>query len=190
MDFATTIVQDSAAAPGVKFTVYRMSERIRRELRVQLAGAFAEIREIEADRQDLVEEAAARLRKDWTEVLVTELTRQERRRLTELVEREALVRDTKINPAYLQAGLASIDGLLIDGAPGTTAEDLARVPGGELYREVMQAVLTAAGLAEAKRPNSGSPSTSGAVEGGKTDDTTAPGANESSSTASTTAPAA
>ena len=187
-NFTTTIRHESKAAPGVVFDVKRMAEGARLELRVKLADAFARLRAIDAERQDMIEEAAARLGKDWTAVLVSELTASERRTLRECTEREALVTDTEVNPAYLVAGLATLDGLQIDGAPAAPG-DLARGPR-ELYREILAAVLAASGLAPEARPNSESPSTSGAVEDGATNDSTAPDASASSSTGSTIAPAA
>lgn len=189
MNFTTTTQHLSVSTPGVKFAVRRMTEGMRQALRIRLAGAFARLRSLDADRQDLIEEAAARLRQDWDKVLVADLTPAERRRLQELVEQEALIRVTEINPAYLDAGFAMLEGLTIDDAPAATAADLARGPSG-LYREVLTAVLSASGLAEDARPNSASPSTSGAVEGGATPGTAAPDASAPTNTASTTASAA
>lgn len=189
-NFTTTISHDSATTPGVKFVVRRMTEGTRRQLRLRLASAFAKLRAIDADRDDMIEDAAARLGKTIDAVFVSELSRDERRRLQEFVESAELIRDTEIHPVYVDAGLISIEGLTIDDAPATTAADLARVPGGELYREVLAAVKAAAGLASETRPNSASPSTSGAVEGGEIAGSIAPDASASSNTASTAAPAA
>lgn len=189
MNFESLIRHESAAAPGVTFFVRRMTEGARLRLRLDLAAAFAKLRAIEADRSDLLDRAAERLRKAAEEILVAELLPAERRDLADLVEREALVQATEINPAYLAAGLDSIEGLTLDGTAITDAGGLARVPSPELYREVMDAVLAAAGMSAADRGNSASPSTSGAA-GATTNDSTAPGAGETGSTSTTAAPAA
>lgn len=190
MNFESLIRHESAAAPGVTFFVRRMTEGARLRLRLDLAAAFAKLRAIEADRSDLLDRAAERLRKAAEEILVAELLPAERRDLADLVEREALVQATEINPAYLAAGLDSIEGLTLDGAAITDAAGLARVPSPELYREVMDAVLAAAGMSAETRGNSASPSTSGAVEAPTTSGSIAPGAGDTGSTLTTAAPAA
>jgi len=190
MNFTSLIRHESREAPGVSFGVRRMTEGTRLKLRLDLAAAFGRLRALESERVDLLDRAAERLRKPADQVLVGELLASERRELAELVEREALIQQTEINPAYLAAGIAWIEGLTLDGEAITDAAGLARVPCPRLYREILDAVLAASGLEDADRPNSGSPSTSGAVEGGETAVTTAPGASASSNTASITAPAA
>lgn len=190
MNFESLIRHDSKVAPGVTFGVRRMTEGARLHLRMDLAAAFGKLRAIEGDRSDLLDRAAERLRKKPEEVLVAELLPAERRELAELIEREALVQSTEINPRYLAEGLAWIEGLTLDGAAVTDAAGLARVPSTELYREVMDSVLAAAGMSAANRGNSDSPSTGGAVGEAKTGDTTAPDANATGSTSTTAAPAA
>lgn len=190
MNFESLLRHESAAAPGVTFFVRRMTEGARLKLRLDLAAAFVKLRAIEADRSDLLDRAAERLRKPAEQILVAELLPAERRELADLVEREDLVQKTEINPAYLAAGLDSIEGLTLDGSAITDAAGLARVPCPELYREVMDAVLAAAGMSPEARGNSGSPSTGGAAPEAPTNDTTAPGASASAGTSETAAPAA
>jgi hypothetical protein len=72
---------------------------------------------------------------------------------TELHEKiEANILAQEIDAMYLQWGLVSVDGLIIDGEPATTAHLLEKGPE-NLAREVVGAIKEQCGLNEAERKN-------------------------------------
>jgi hypothetical protein len=72
---------------------------------------------------------------------------------TELHEKiEANILAQEIDAMYLQWGLVSIDGLIIDGEPATAVQLLEKGPE-DLVREVVTAIKEQCGLTEAERKN-------------------------------------
>jgi len=72
---------------------------------------------------------------------------------TELHEKiEANILAQEIDVMYLHWGLASIEGLMIDGEPATAAKLLEKGPE-EVAREVVSAIKEQCGLSEAERKN-------------------------------------
>jgi hypothetical protein len=73
---------------------------------------------------------------------------------TELHEKiEANILAQEIDTMYLQWGLASIDGLIIDGEAATTAGQLLEKGPEDLAREAVGAIKEQCGLNEAERKN-------------------------------------
>lgn len=72
---------------------------------------------------------------------------------TEMHEKiEANILAQEIDAMYLQWGLASIDGLIIDGEPATAERLLEKGPE-ELVREAVNAIKAQCGLSETERKN-------------------------------------
>ena len=72
---------------------------------------------------------------------------------TELHEKiEANILAQEIDAMYLQWGLVSVDGLIIDGEPATAAHLLEKGPE-DLAREIVGAIKEECGLNEAQRKN-------------------------------------
>jgi hypothetical protein len=72
---------------------------------------------------------------------------------TELREKiEANILAQEIDAMYLQWGLVSVDGLMIDGEPATAAHLLEKGPE-HLAREIVGAIKEQCGLNEAERKN-------------------------------------
>jgi hypothetical protein len=192
LNYESTITKESAACPGVRFTFRRMSEGMRIELRRKLAEAFGRLRDVAQDREDFNAALAERVAKPLETITVGELTAAERRALAALEERQALIQETEIQPAYFQVGFVRVEGLTIDGAAPDGA--LLRAAGPpDLVREITDAIVAESALTPAERENFGSPTTSGAPVAGPTNDTTAPLASGSDSTnsgsAASTSPA-
>lgn len=192
MNYESTITKESQAWPGVRYTFRRMSEGMRTELRRRLAYAFGELRDLAQEREDLHAALAERLGKPIDAITVGELTPVERRRLAAMEERQAVMQEAEIQPAYFGAGFVRLEGLTIDGQQPDGA--LLRAAGPpQLVREITEAIVAESALTPAERENFGSPTTSGALAAGQTNDTTAPPASGSDSTngasAASTSPA-
>ena len=72
---------------------------------------------------------------------------------TELHEKiEASILALEIDAMYLQWGLASIEGLIIDGEPATVTQLLEKGPE-DLAREIVGAIREQCGLSEPERKN-------------------------------------
>jgi len=65
---------------------------------------------------------------------------------------ESTLLATEIDALYLEWGLASIDGLVVDGIPATTAAVISSGPE-ELTREILDAIRTECSLSEDERKN-------------------------------------
>lgn len=175
MNWQSTVSRESATCPGVRFTVRRLSEGMRVEIRLRCAAALAELRDIEAEREAWFEELAAARGVPIDSLKVGDLTPAERRRLQGFADRIDLLQAAQIEPAYFDAGFVSVDGLEIDG----------RVPDGPtlrnagppaLYREIVAEIMRLANVGHDDAENLESPSTSGAEVDGGTQPTTAPSA--------------
>lgn len=210
MSFSPTITRDSAALPGVQFTVNRIgiarraaidqatlvSRQRLRELeldypqRSKKEEALAEQLEIAQRKLAAVpEEQQAAVLKDDVMPLAEELASlaspevQKQRRV--LDEEYATVQG-HIRCSWVRAGLVSISGGEVDGM---TVDQLLDYGPIELADEIYRAVTTDGRLAGPAAKNSSSPGTSGAVEPSATIRITAPGANEMGNSGSETASA-
>jgi hypothetical protein len=81
--------------------------------------------------------------------------------------------DAYLKPAYLRVYVSSVEGLEIDSAPATTAEQLIEDGASELGDEVYSYIQEHGGLTAGESKPSGSDGTSEPPEGGTTDSTTA-----------------
>lgn len=186
MNYESTITKQSESCPGVSFTFRKMSEGTRIALRRQLAEAFGRLRDLAQEREEFNASLAERTGKPFNEITVGDLSAAERRRLAEIEERQGLIQDGEIHPAYYDAGFVRVEGLQIDGADPDGA--LLRAAGPpELVREITDAIVAESALLAAERENFESPTTSGAPVAGPTNDTSAPCANGSDSTSGASA---
>ncbi len=155
---------ESAALPGVSFTVRRLNyiARCERDLalledRARMAALIGRMQAL-CDGDDFTKPRAG--------------AEQEHRRLD---AEYAMLHQTRIIPAYIRAGLVSVDGLTVDGAAADTAAVLAAAPDA-LLDEIFAACVAASDLSESQRKNWQSPGSSDAPEAGQTSSTTAPAA--------------
>lgn len=186
-NFESTKLLESTTQPGVRFRVRCLTEGYRLALRRRLAAALSRIHDLDAEREDWMAQIAAEYGTAPDQLQLGELTARERRKWLAYAEQIDLIYDTEVNPVYLEAGLAEIEGLDIDGvAIKSTSIRPADLPAG-LATEILQAVLREAGLAAGQAENLKSPTTSGAEVDGLTSGTGAPCASASDSTSSATA---
>ncbi len=129
MTYESTVTVESAESPGVRFTVRRMSFGRRLELARNIRDKLGRLEFLSAGKKGTAEEAQAAL-------LACEIDRQ-----------------------YAEWGLASVEGLEIDGKPATPQSLLDRGPE-SLVTEVLEAIYREAGLNGEERKNSESHSTS------------------------------
>ena len=158
MNYVSRIVKESELPefPGVRFTLNRMSEGRRIKLRLKLAEAVAEMRELVAEGAAIEQQPAET---------------RDLRRLTGIVDGIRAIKAEKINPVWVRWGLSVIEGLEIDGAPATVDTLIEDGPP-ELYAEILKAIQTEAGLTDAQQGESEPPTTSGeSVDGGMSDTT-------------------
>lgn len=150
MNQYTTVRQvESAAIPGVKFYLYKMTEGRRLTLRAAISAPNRRIREILRD-QAAIEK-------------VPEEDRDVAKWLETQDEFEQIMLE-KINPAWLQWGLKQIEGLSVDGKP-LGKEDWADWPS-VVFDEVVKAIKEEAELNGSERKNFELPTTSGEVAAG------------------------
>lgn len=186
MNWESTINLEAKSIPGVKFRIRKITEGLRVQLRLHLAEAFGRMRDIEAEREAFHAELAERHGKRADDLLVADLSAEERKRLAGFVERLALIQDAELNAAYYEAAFEAAEGITVDGKAPDAALLRDRGPG-ELYREIVAAVLREAGLSAEEKANLESPSTSAAAVDGKTSATSAASASGTDSTSSESA---
>jgi len=163
-------VRINSALPGfedVFFTLNKMTEGRRINLRLSVADGTAGVRQILAEKQALNTESDVA-------------------KIADLLDRLTRIIEDEINPAWVRWGLHAVDGLEIDGEPATV-ESLIQTGPPELYAEILTAIRHAAGLSEDDQGNSASPTTSGARVDGRTSATSAPPADAPGSTLPETA---
>lgn len=183
MNYESTITKESAHCARVRYTFRRMSEGMRIALRQQLSAAFGRLRDLAQDRDALHVAITERLGKPIEQVLVGELTPEERARMTQIEDEQGTVQECTVQPAYFAAAFVRVAGLTIDGLePDGTVLRECGPP--ELVQEITAAILEASTLTAAERENFGSPTTSGAQVAGPTSDTSARAASDSGSTSS------
>ena len=168
MNFLSRITIASQTCPGVAFTLNKMTEGRRIQLRFSLSLAQSRLADLMKQRLD------AFVASD-----VFEVNRLDDQVLATVQE--------DINPAYLKWGLHAIDGLTIDGAPASVESIYAEGPP-ELVAEILGAIRLNMGLSEVEEKNSQSPITSEAAEDGRMNDTTAENAGSGDTTQLETVP--
>jgi hypothetical protein len=160
---------------GVSFTIRRISDGLRNQYRLETAGALREQADLIEQREDLVDAIRERMGMDekaFSEVRMDQLPRSDRRTLREVGTKIDQLNSEAIYPAMIEVGLVSVDGLTIDGQP-VDVDSLHRVGPESLVAEILFEIRKEFGLAVEAQENLGSPTTSGAAEGGKATDTAA-----------------
>lgn len=160
MNLESTVTKDSTTRPGVRFTVRVLNkiQRARRDFalvepRTKLTGLYQQMSAIPSD----ATEDADRLRR------------------ASLDHECGLLIDMHLKPAYIRAGLLSIEGLEIDGKPAT-ADSLIERGNDELdplIDEIYLACATESGLSEEQKKDSPSPEPSSAAPAEDEKNTTA-----------------
>lgn len=155
--FASKETQDSAAIPGMKFTVRRLNDIQRARRDMKLIDVRARLTEL-----------SARFEK------IEDLESIERRRLDYEI---GLVINADLKPAYIRAGFVSMEGFEIDGAV-PTAESLIESGRSDVINEVYAACAAASGMTPDELKNSPSPGTSDVLGAGQESSTTASAAGD------------
>jgi len=155
--FSSKETYESVTCPGVKFTVRVLNDIQRARRDAKLLSVRARINEL----QD-----------KWT---ATKDNGGSALDLLKINDEAALLTQSELTPAYIRAGLISVEGLEIDGAPATV-EALIESGPKALVAEVYDACLKASGLGAEETKNSQSPGTSPEAEAGQESNTTAPAA--------------
>jgi len=152
MKLRSKITHESKTVEGVRFTV-RVLNQIRKAVREEgLVQVRAQIRA----KHDAIRNAG-----DDVNQIAT------------LADEAAILASKHVTPAYLRAGLISIEGLEIDDKPITTVEDVLEFAPDELLDEILTACNDASGLSEEQQKNSQSPTTSSGAVGADQTTTTA-----------------
>jgi len=159
MNFDPEITVDSAL-PGyedVSFTIHHLTEAKRLKLRMELAKANAQIRDLTVEKEQ-----------------AGELPLQDQVRIFARIHSEMQeVLDDVITPTWVRHLLVSIRGLTIKGIPATP-DSLVELGPRPLYQEIVREVRKQAGLSEKARGESELPTTSNAGAGGQTQIISAP----------------
>lgn len=177
MDWQSTETVPSKVADGVVYTLNRMTEGRRIELRSQIVGPEDRKREImrEATALGLLDQNG-----DESKVSAEKLAERE-----DLLIRLERIQSDEIEPAYVCWGLQSIEGLTIDGEEATPEKLFTDGPP-ELYNEVAAIIRERVEVSPEDFPESVSRSTSEPQEGGRTNPTTAPPVNGKATTSAET----
>lgn len=134
MNFEPEVTIESALPEfaGVSFTIHQLTEGKRIQVRMDLAAHSARIRELALEKlqSDALPEAQDRMRA-YYKVMYD---------MRELV-------DDHMNPVWLRNLLVSVQGLTIKGQP-VTPDLLIQSGPTALYKEIVAAVRSAAGLSE------------------------------------------
>ncbi len=169
MQLTTTITHESAALAGVRFTVRRLNyiARCERDLgilsnRSRLGGIMREM--------EMLCDGGAIVRDDDGKVTNIRTGKESTFRVLE--NEWAMLHQTQIVPAYIRAGLVSIEGLEVDGKPATVESVLAAAPDA-LLDEIFAACHAASDLSDEQRKNWQPPGSSDVPEAGQTTPTTA-----------------
>lgn len=161
---------DSKVLPGVKLRLKRLTEGRRTALRAALAEATARMRRISREM-----DAMAKLSPEEQDI----------EKLLEAQDRFDEIVATEVNPAWIRWGLASISGLEVDGEE-LGLDRLYDWPA-PLFKEALETIRAEADMSAEERKNSELPSTSGELEVGSQNSTTASRVNGSVSSADETA---
>jgi hypothetical protein len=190
MNYLSTEAFESQTFPGVRVQLRKMSQRRRAEFNLTFASLIEQGRELAIAREPIEREYMDFLKaSDQAKAAGGELPVFPDDKLEILGkawnEQKRFDQDKMTGP-LLKWGVALIDGLQIDGAPATVERLLDAGPP-ELTEEIGREVTRVMRLTAAEIKNSESPTTSGAVADGATNDTTAAPAESATSTSSATA---
>lgn len=196
MNFNSKTTHESASCPGVRFTIRNLNEIQRTERDLSLLDARARLSELYARFEKLpnpdlriltIKGKAIDEKREETEAEKVEIAAIEdapavssqriaRARINAEI---SLVVDGELKPAYIRAGLISIEGFEVDEAAQTKAEAVIENAPDDLLNEVYAACFLASGLGADREKNSQSPGTPQAAESGQTNSTIATDAESS-----------
>lgn len=160
-EYTSTRRVNSVEFPGVSFVLRKMTEERRISLRQKQAEGLDKIAKIARE--------MAAIQREPEEV-------RDRQKLAELSDQWDFIQREEISPITLKWGLASMEGLSVDGRPATI--DNYREWPSALFDEVLNMIAIEIGLNGAEEKNSESPTTSGAPVGGTPTSTSAPSVND------------
>ena len=152
--FSSKETHDSQACAGVRFTVRILNE-------IQRARRDAKLLETRARINELRDQWAAAKDKGTSLDMI------------KIDDEASLLSQSVVVPAFIRAGMISVDGLEIDGAPATV-EALIESGPANLVSEIYEACVRASGLNQEESKNSPSPGTSEGPEAGQETSTTVP----------------
>jgi len=159
MEYASTFTVESKVAPGVVFTLRRMTKRLRDDLEDEQEVSAEKMRPLIQEIQPLEKEVFDLINKKESVPPDKWIAYQLHMRKIRRIERQ------ETDPRAIRFVVLSVTGYSIDGAPATVDSLIANAPD-DLYDEISNAVKHEIGLDVAARGNSESPSTSAAAEGG------------------------
>lgn len=180
MNFASTTQYKPECAPGVTVTLRRIGPRKRAEIEMKLSDARARQRAITSDyfaAKEVLDKLilAAEKNEDGTPKLVTPDMSEMALKIAGSAESLGLLLNAEVRPAYLEAGIVSIDGAEL------TAADLCDSGPDDLFLDLAEVLMNGAALTGELSKNSESPITSPAVEDGAMSSTTAGSAESEAS---------
>jgi hypothetical protein len=159
-NLSTIETHDSAAMPGIKFRLKRITEPLRQEFRQEIANFNDQL-------EELGEEATV------LETPEQKKDPENRKRLRFLNREYNQIIDQKINPAWIKSFLVDVSGLTVGGDELTTPDQIINQAPQALYAEILSQIKERAALGGAEVKNSESASTSSAPVDGPTASTTA-----------------
>lgn len=183
MNYEPNITHESAACPGVTFTVKRFSVGMRTALRKRLEYILIKLRAIARDRADWLDEVCATTGIDSADMTVEKLSKADKAKFEAFVEQEDYLQVIELDPAHFDAGFVSIAGLTIAGEM-PNAERLRDEGPPDLVHEILGKIREGFGLTAEQKANLESPTTLAAPADGQTSDTSAATASANASTSS------
>ena len=169
MNLTGTITHQSEALPGVSFTVRRLNYIARAERDLSMLEDRARINAIIRRMEPLCD--GGKIERD-DDGRVSNITKGREHEFRPLDNEHAMIHQNRIVPAYIRAGLLSVEGIEIEGAVATVESLLKHAPDA-LLDEVFAACYAASDLSEAQRKNLLSPGSSDEPEAGLPISTTA-----------------
>jgi hypothetical protein len=192
MNYLSTESFESKVFPGVTVKLKKMSSRRRTEFNLSMADVLLKAREIAIASEPLEQEYMEFLKASdaakATGAKAPVFPDDKLDALGKLWTESKRFEQDVMAPPLLLWGVAAIDGLTIDGKPADV-EALIDAGPPELCEEIAREVTRVMRLSAVEIKNSGSPTTSGAVADGATNNMTAPPAEPGTTTSSATAAA-
>ena len=179
MNFITTVRKESATFPGVFYTMNRMSEARRAQLRLRIAESTSRIRNLLREMSSIEEKYPFTPEKARPEEIDSELM--------VLGDKMEQISSDEINPQWLMWGLKGLEGLEIDGVAATPELLISDGPPA-LFTEIVTEIKRVAQLSGDEEKNSGSPTISGEQTVGEKTNTSAVSASSSDTITSETVP--
>lgn len=160
LNFEPTVTIDAQSSPGVRFTVKRLSQMERAKRDMQIAVHTLRIGEIAARVKEIREPYQAKEGEQAPKMPI-----EDQVEITKLDREAGVLWNLHVKPAFVRAGLVSVDGMTHGGKP-VTADSLLEYGPDDLTDEVWLAVSNNASLTYEQAKNSPSPFTSTEQESG------------------------